>query len=178
MEDKTNTPEEVLDLVDENDNVIGEVLKREANKDPRLIHREAGVLLFNADKKVLFQKRSLKKLVSPGEWQVSAAGHVTKDLTPLEAAHKELMEELGFDTDFTFVEKALIRRPYETHFAYRYIGKYEGQEVVVEKDEVDEARLFSEAEFNKLISTGVPYNENSYLVAKRFWKGEFDYLLL
>lgn len=166
-----------MELVDENDNVIGEVLKREANNDPRLWHREAAVLLYSLDKKILFQRRSLKKLVAPGEWQTTAAGHVTKGLTPMEAAHKELKEELGFDAELKFFEKNLARRPSETHFTYRYIGKYLGQKIEIEKDEVEEAQLFSEAEFNKLISSGVLYNEPSYQVAKRFWKGELNHLL-
>ena len=177
MEDKTNTPEEILELVDENDNVIGEVLKREANKDPRLWHREAAVLLYSADKKILFQKRSLKKLVAPGEWQITAAGHVTKGLTTLEAAHKELKEELGFDAELKFIDKNLVKKSNETHFTYRYIGKYAGQKIEMEKDEVEEAQLFSEAAFDKLISNGVLYNDHSYVLAKRFWKGEFNNLI-
>lgn len=177
MEDKTNTPEEILELVDENDNVIGEVLKREANKDPKLWHREAAVLLYSADKKILFQRRSLQKLVAPGEWMTTAAGHVTKGLTPFEAAHKELKEELGFDTELKFLDKNLVKRTNETHFTYRYIGKYLGQKIEIEKDEVEEAQLFSEVEFDKLISTGVSYNDHSYTLAKRFWRGDLDDLI-
>jgi len=177
MEEKTDIPEEILDLVDEEDKVVGEVIKRDAYRNPKLLHREAGILLYSFDKKILFQRRSLKKSVAPGEWQITAAGHVTKGLTPLEAAHKELKEEVGFDAQLKFVEKVLVRRPHETHFTYRYIGKYEGQKIIVEKDEVEEAQLLNEVELDDLLATGVPYNNESYKMAKRFWRGEFNHLL-
>lgn len=56
---KAKTDEEILDLVDENDEVIGKVGKSEANSDLKLIHREIGVLIYDGRKRVLFNKRSL-----------------------------------------------------------------------------------------------------------------------
>ena len=41
---KANSIGEVLDLVDENDVVIGTVNRQKANKDPQLIHREVAVI--------------------------------------------------------------------------------------------------------------------------------------
>lgn len=177
MEDKVNPPEEILDLVDEDDNVIGEVQKSDANRDPKLIHREAGVLLFDGRRNLLLQKRSFRKQVSPGAWEVTAAGHVTKGLTPIEAAHKELKEELGFDTELKFVEKYKVVLPNETHFTYFYLGEYNGQRLAIEMDEVEEARLFSQGEFDKLKSSGAQIGQASASVIRRFWVGDFDHLL-
>ena len=53
--------DELLDLVDENDNIIGEVLKSHANSDPKLIHREAAIAVFNTKGEVLLQQRALTK---------------------------------------------------------------------------------------------------------------------
>src|SRR3989338_2914532 len=153
--------DELLDLVAENDNVIGEVLMNQANRDPNLIHRESGVLLFDGRRKLLLQQRSFKKTVSPGVWEVSAAGHVTKGLTPIEAAHKELKEELGFDTALKFVERHKIKQPNETHFTYFYLGKYAGQEIITNKDEVETACLFSQQEFDDLQFSSVPVGQGS-----------------
>ena len=57
---KANSIGEVLDLVDENDVVIGTVNRQKANKDPKLIHREVAVILISklVDEKT---KRSTKK---------------------------------------------------------------------------------------------------------------------
>ena len=41
---KANFPDEILDLVDKNDKIIGEIVRAEANSDPKLFHREVGVL--------------------------------------------------------------------------------------------------------------------------------------
>lgn len=177
MSDPKIDSDEVLDLVDENDQVIGEVLKSKANADPKLIHREAGVLLFTDDKRLLLQRRSLKKLVGPSQWEITAAGHVTKGLTPLEAAHKELQEELGFDVELKFVEKRKVLRTNETHFTYHYLGRYSGQAVVVQADEVAEARLLSQKEFWDLVNSEAKIGPNSQDRLMRFWAGEFDHLM-
>lgn len=91
-------PEEILDIVNEKDEVIGTEKKEIANKNPQLIHREVGVIIFDLDNKILLQKRSPKKSTNPGRWTVSSAGHVTSGETYEEAAYRELLEELGFDT--------------------------------------------------------------------------------
>lgn len=91
MEDKVKIDDELLDLVDENDNVVGEVLKSEAHKNPRLIHRVIGGILFDDNNRVLLQKRSYLKGSDPGVWITSWAGHVGKGCSPEDAAHRELL---------------------------------------------------------------------------------------
>lgn len=168
-----NTTEEILDLVDENDVVIGQVKMSEANSDPKLIHREAGVLLFDDQRRLLLQQRSLKKIISPGSWEVTAAGHVTKGLTPIGAVHKELKEELGFDAKLRFVEKYKVELPNETHFTYFYLGEYLGQVIIIAKDEVAEARLFNPKEFEELELFGAQAGQVSADIVRWFWAGEF-----
>lgn len=85
--------DELLDLVDENDKIIGEVWKSKANQNPKLIHREVAAIVYNEAGKVLFQKRSKYKKVNPGIWAETVAGHVGKVEKPLVAAHRELVEE-------------------------------------------------------------------------------------
>jgi isopentenyldiphosphate isomerase len=53
--------DELLDLVNSKDQVIGEIWKSDAHKDPQSIHREISVIVVNHDNKVLFQKRSKRK---------------------------------------------------------------------------------------------------------------------
>ena len=47
--------DELLDLVNEDDDIIGEVWKSTAHKDPKLIHREISVIISYTKNKVLFQ---------------------------------------------------------------------------------------------------------------------------
>jgi isopentenyldiphosphate isomerase len=119
--DLTNEPQELIDLVDESDRVIGTVRKGEANRNPSLRHREVAVLIHRDDR-LLWQQRSWAKTVMPGVWDVACAGHVRAGASPEQTAHRELSEELGFDTRLVFVQRRLVELADETHFAYVYWG--------------------------------------------------------
>ncbi|MGI5825976.1 MAG: NUDIX hydrolase [Patescibacteria group bacterium] len=134
--DRTNTPDELLDLVDENDEVIGTITKAKANSNTQTIHREIRIILHDQEGRILLQQRSPKKKVYPGVWAESCQGHVPCGMSYEEAAHKELVEELGFDTDLEYLGKTLIEFPNETHFAAWYIGEYRGEEIKLEPEEV------------------------------------------
>ena len=83
----TNTIDELLDLVDENDNVIGSVSRKESN-EKGLAFREVAVLIYDDLNRILTQQRAKTKS-HPLEWIISVAGHVTHGMSPLEVAHKE-----------------------------------------------------------------------------------------
>lgn len=87
--------DELLDLVNEKDEVIGEVWKSEAHRDPAKFHREVAIVVFNNKREVLLQQRSFKKSHDPGQWKITAAGHVGKGEKPEDAVKRELEEELG-----------------------------------------------------------------------------------
>jgi isopentenyldiphosphate isomerase len=139
---QANKPDEMLDWVDENDEVIGEIIRHKANAEPKYIHREVGILLADDQKRILLQKRSKLKTVKPSFWSIGCAGHVTKGENPDLVAHQELKEELGFDTELTFIGKRLRRLEKETHFMYYYLGFYEGQDFILEPTEVDSIKFF------------------------------------
>ena len=152
--------DELLDLVDENDNIIGEIWKSKANTDPNVIHREVALLIYDDQNRVLIQKRSMKKKNDPGLWIISVAGHVPKGMTPLQAAHMELEEELGFNTKLRFINKYFLTYSFEKHFAYLYTGKYpKGAKITLDPRESDEWRFVTKSEFEgmKSISESLSY---------------------
>ena len=63
------------------------------------------------------------------------------------------------------------------HLTYFYLGKYTGQRVITNKDEVEAARLFSQEGFDDLQFSGVPVGQASANMIRRFWSGEFNHLL-
>jgi isopentenyldiphosphate isomerase len=87
--------EEIFDVVDEHDSVIGQETRRRVHQ-LGLKHRAVHVLVFNARGHVFLQKRSLLKDNWPGVWDSSASGHVDagEDYDP--CAVRELREELGW----------------------------------------------------------------------------------
>ncbi|KKR68202.1 MAG: Isopentenyl-diphosphate Delta-isomerase [Microgenomates group bacterium GW2011_GWA2_40_6] len=142
--------DELLDLVNEKDEVIGEVWKSEAHRNPKLIHREILILIFDKNNRLLMQQRSFNKIKYPGYWTESCAGHVLKGEEPETAAHRELKEELGFDVLLKFVEKRLVDRIYERYFKYYFVGRYAGELIMIDRDEVEDTKFFTLNKFDNL----------------------------
>lgn len=174
MPDNSKSKEEILDLVDENDLVIGQVPKSQAHMDPNLLHREIALLIYNDQGKILFQKRSQKKKVFPLLWTVSCVGHVPSKMEPRAAALKELNEELSLTTSIKFIEKISHKSLSEASFIYRYIGKYQGEEISIDPEEVEQAKFLSQAELREMLRRGNQITSLSENFATRFWAGEFD----
>ncbi len=86
---------EWFDIVDENDRVICQAPRSVCHGDPSLIHRVAHVLVFNRRGQLLLQKRSRSKDIQPGRWDTSVGGHLDPGEDYLEAAYREMREELG-----------------------------------------------------------------------------------
>lgn len=174
--DKLKLNDEILDLVDENDNIIGEVKRSVANGDPRFIHREVGITIIDEQDRVLFNKRSQNKKHQPS-WWTTVGGHIGKGEEPLVAAHRELKEEMGFDTKLVFIGKFLRRLANETHFSYKYLARYTDQKIIFNPDEMDEVRFFTEKEIDEGLQSGIKFGQTSVSVAKDFWAGKFDSVL-
>ena len=120
--------DELLDLVNKQDEVIGTVWKSVAHKDPSLIHREVAVIVFNDRKETLLQQRSMQKKLLPGLWTVTAAGHILAGENPKVAIERELKEELGISVDLIFDSKRLYTfAAAETKFLYLYYGLVHGR---------------------------------------------------
>lgn len=83
-------------LVDENDNEIGVAEKIKAHREGAL-HRAFSIFIVNNKDELLIQKRSAIKYHSPSLWSNTCCSHPQKNEILEEAAHKRLMEEMGFD---------------------------------------------------------------------------------
>jgi isopentenyl-diphosphate delta-isomerase type 1 len=131
---------EYLDILDENGRPTGESATHEESHAKGLAHRSVHVWLLNSRHQLLLQKRSLAKRAYPGNWDISAAGHVSSGETSLEAARKEMREELGIDLPesafaylFTVEEHAVLN-------GGTYIEN-EFQDVYLVRADIDEADL-------------------------------------
>ena len=88
---------EYLDVLDENGNFTGKTkLRSEVHRDGDW-HREVFIIAIDDHKKLLMQLRSPNKLSHPDQWDVAAAGHATAGDNSLQAAIREIKEELGLD---------------------------------------------------------------------------------
>jgi isopentenyl-diphosphate delta-isomerase len=132
------TNDELLDLVNEQDDVIGSVWKSEAHQNPKLIHREIAIAVFNDRGEVLLQQRSLNKVNGPGMWIVSASGHVGKSEEPAKAAQRELEEEVGLKAKLVYSSKRFALREHkEARFFWSYYAVVKGRpQVALDPEEV------------------------------------------
>jgi len=172
LTETANKPNELLDLVNENDEIVGEVLRKDANSDPVLTHREVAVVIINSNNEVLLQKRSKYKTVNPLMWSMTA-GHVVKGEDILKTAHTELQEELGFDTPLVFIKKELHKYPWETHFMYYYLGIYNNEKIILEPAEVEKVLFVNDAKLKEFLSSS-SVNEKHLPTLNQLWSGIFN----
>lgn len=86
--------EEIFDIVNERDEIIGKKLRREVHRDGDK-HRAVHVMVFNSRGDVFLQKRSMSKDTFPGAWDSSASGHLDSGEDYDSCAVRELREEIG-----------------------------------------------------------------------------------
>lgn len=122
----SDNPDEIFDLVDERDKVIGSVRRGDAHHDPSLLHRSVQVLVFNDQGEVLLQRRSPHKDLFPNYYCASASGHLNQGEDYAEAAEREAREELGVALDLTQIGKVLLRTPRETEMTAIFVAQHEG----------------------------------------------------
>lgn len=86
--------EEIFDVVNERDEVIGRAPRSEVHRRG-LQHRAVHVLVFNARGEVFLQKRSMQKDRQPGLWDSSSSGHLDSGEEYDACAVREVREEIG-----------------------------------------------------------------------------------
>lgn len=101
---KTAKDIEILDIVDENDNIIGSAPKEEIY-DKKILHRIVHILVLHPNRSAIYlQKRAATKSFLPNYYCTSAGGHVHSGETHREAAIRELKEEIGITTPIKEVD--------------------------------------------------------------------------
>ena len=131
--------QEQVILVNEKDEQIGLMEKMEAH-EKGLLHRAFSVFVFNTKGELLLQQRALHKYHSAGLWTNTCCSHPRLGEGNAEAAHRRLVEEMGFDTDLklhtAFIYKADFDNALTEHeYDHLFIGTYNG-EPVINPDEV------------------------------------------
>ena len=118
-------------LVDKHNKKIGVEEKIRAHREGKL-HRAFSIFVFNSKGELLLQQRAKTKYHSGGLWSNTVCSHPRPGETYLQATHRRLREEMGFDCRlrrlFYFIYKAsfqngLIENEYNRVFA----GKFDGE---------------------------------------------------
>jgi isopentenyl-diphosphate delta-isomerase type 1 len=114
--------DELFDVVDEQDRVIGRAPRREVHAR-KLNHRATHILVHDDAGRVFLQRRSLTKDTFPGCWDSSCSGHVDAGENYETAARRELGEELGWH-DTSLPLRPLLKLPTSPTTGYEFIQVY------------------------------------------------------
>jgi isopentenyl-diphosphate Delta-isomerase len=128
-------------LVNESDNQIGTQEKIEAHEQANL-HRAFSIFIFNTTGEMLLQQRAKEKYHSGGLWTNACCSHPRPGEETINAAHRRLKEEMGFDCElqeaFHFIYKTKFDHGLTEHeLDHVFIGQYEGK-IFPNPDEVED----------------------------------------
>jgi len=144
---------ELLDIVDGQDNIIGQDTKDNKFKKG-LISRNVAIFVLDDNKKLLIVKRSSRKRSFPNRYDLAACGNVKVSESYKEAAEREVKEELGIKCDLKFLGKIFNKfKENNTEIKYFtgiFLGYFPGE--VKLSDELVELRKLSVEEVEGLVN--------------------------
>ena len=155
--------EEYIDILDSNGIPTGEVKPKSEVHEKGYFHNTAHVWIFNENKEILLQQRSLNKSICPGLWDVSAAGHVDAGERVEDAAIREVYEELGLKLQNKKLIKIgtnKIERYYsnnlidnEFHNSFLYQTNTNIKSYIIDSIEVEAIKYVTIEDFIRLLNT-------------------------
>ena len=138
---------ELIDIVDENNELIGIVEERNIAHEKNLWHRHVNSWIMNERGEILLQRRAATKARHPNVW-AKTGGHVDSGETPEEAIQREVKEEVGILIPKEQIEIISIRKsknPDNNFFIYNFIFtvNYKIEEYKLQNEEVSEVKYFT-----------------------------------
>ncbi len=161
---------ELLNIVDENDEIIGEESRQEIHKQG-LLHREIHVYFITPNKEIVFQHRARDKDFYPDLLDATVGGHVDLGDDYGGTAIREIEEETGLkidSKDLVFLSKdrngpfidpvtGTTNNTWKENYIYTFSGLLsdlkveEGKAIGFESWPMDKLRNISEVEKEKFI---------------------------
>lgn len=86
--------EEQIDILNKEGELTGEVRSKRVVHELGLWHKSNHVWILNFRRELLLQHRAEQKENHGGDWDISAAGHISAGETGIESALREIQEEL------------------------------------------------------------------------------------
>ena len=151
-----DNPDEMLDLVNPQGDVIGQAHRDLCHKSPELMHQAVHVFVFDDENRLFLQKRSRFKIIAPGKWDTSVGGHVDPGESYAEAACREGAEELGLTilpNDLSFIHRYQWRSDVESELISSYRYNHNGP-FRLNPDEIDDGRFYTLTELASLDREG------------------------
>jgi len=162
-------PLEMLEIINENDQVIGLETRKKIHQDG-LLHREIHIWFLTPKGEIIFQHRAKDKDTYPDKLDATVGGHVEPKMSYEETAIKECKEETGIDININkllFLTKMrkksfdevtkLTNNTIRSQYAYLYEGVISDLQIEKGKAEgfeawkIDDLPHLSEGDKSKFI---------------------------
>lgn len=145
-------PDELFDLIDENDRVIGQETRTVVHQQG-LWHRGVHVLLFDRRGRLLVQQRSGKKSQSPLALDCSVSEHVQAGEEYYKAAIRGLSEELGLEgvEIQPLVKFRMNYGPNDNEISMIYKGIVEPDQIRFDPEEIERVETYTLEELETLL---------------------------
>ena len=173
--------EELIDVLDEDGNKTGIIETRKKVHQEGLYHRIVVIAIIDKNGNLLMQQRSIKKKTNPEKWDISVAGHVSSGQTSIQAAIREVKEEVGIDineNDLKFIctyksGGKLFDNYVANHINDFYIVEKEKinlSEIKIQEDEVQDIKICDKRTIQDII------NSNNIVKREKAYEALFEYL--
>lgn len=170
--------DEYIDIVTKEGKPTGKNALKSEIHSKGYYHNTAHVWLYNDAGEILLQQRSLQKVICPGMWDVSVAGHVDSGETLNSGALRETKEEIGLDLQESDLKKIGVFECFQSYdngikdneFHHTFIAKLHVklQDLTPQIEEVEALKLVTFDEFELLLKESgtndhfVPTNKAYY----------------
>lgn len=157
--------DEIVSIVDEFDNVVGQA-PRHVMRAQGLLHRVTYILVFDSQGKLFVQKRTTTKDLYPGYYDLAAGGVVCVGESYEESALREAREELAIDntplkSHFKFFFQQQNNRCWGQVFSCVHDGPF-----ILQKEEVESGEFM---EIDKVINSEIdPITPDTKAVLERY----------
>lgn len=134
---------ELIDIVDENNELTGQVEDRWIAYEKGLWRRTVSCWIMNEKGEILLQKRAGDKRKNPNKW-AKTGGQVDAGETVEEAIFREVKEELGIEVPKEQIKVIDIHKSNDKNkrFSYNFIFvvNYKIEDYILQKEEVAEVK--------------------------------------
>ncbi|MCL4535944.1 MAG: NUDIX domain-containing protein [Bacteroidetes bacterium] len=145
--------DELFDVVDEGDEVIGVATRRQVHIEGH-IHRSVLFFLFDEQGRVFVNQRTAAKDFYPEHWSIVFGGHVHAGETYDQAVVREAKEEAGVESPPFFIDSFHKRFDREDRENVAVFGFVLGQEPELDPEEVQRGYFATLAELERKLRTG------------------------
>ena len=170
--------DELIDILDEHGNFTGRTCLKSEAHFKGLFHPTIHVWCHTSEGQVLFQKRAKDKDTFPSLWDVSVAGHIGAGEDIIQAAIREVEEEIGLSIEASDLEASGMFKSMHKHsetlidneFHHNFLCelKVPLERLKRQDSEVDDLKLFPLEDFKKKVEQNqldgfVPHEKSYYL---------------